>query len=338
VRRELCVLLVVLVALFGCTNGAPEPDPEPDPDPVEENAGPSGLRVGVVLPPGDTAAADEVDVDRLALGSLADDREEVAELRTVVPDSAAFVGDVAALLAEDGYGLVCVIGADAQQVVLDLADRRVGTEFCALPADPELEVADNVLLMDLEVEELGHVVGAALTALADEDPAEVLLGADRVGLERFRQGVRAGFGGAELRQVAGDLEDLEDELDEAIDTEVVALALDAGRDGGELAERAAGALPTVAPAPLLDDEDAALRWRVRWDRVLERVLAYQLGSEAERPTTFGFEQEAFELMAGGRSTSAMRAAVDTVAGELARGERQALGDDDDDDEEEDDEG
>jgi hypothetical protein len=334
VRRELSVLLVILVAVLGCTGDDPAPEPDPEPEPVPEATGPSGLRVGVVLPPADTAAADEVDLDRLNLQALADDLDEVAELRAVVPDSAAFVDDLAGLLAEEGYGLVCVLGDGGQQVVLDLAERHGGVEVCAVPGDPELEVEDNVLLAELEVEQLGHVVGAALGALVGDEIAEAHLAAERTGLEPFRQGLRVGFDGGGLRQVTGDLEELADGLAD-VDDDVAALAFDAGTDGVDLASDMGATRPTLVPAPLLGDEDAALRWAVRWDRIVEAILAWELDGELDRPTSFGFAEEAFELTTGGRSTSAMRAVVDTVAGELARGERQALEVEDEDEDEDD---
>jgi hypothetical protein len=334
VRRELSVVLALLLVLFACNGEDPSPDPDPEPDPPEEeSAGPSGLRVGVVLPPGDTAAADEIDAAWLRLEELADDRSELAEVRVVVPDGAAFVADVASLLAEDDYGLVCVLGDDGAEVAADLASRWAGTEFCALPGDPEAEVAENAMLVELEVEQLGHVVGTALAALSGDEPAEALMGAQRTALDRFRLGMRAGFGNGELREATGDLEDLEQELDEALDGEVSALALDAGPEGAQLAELAAAELPTLAPATLLEEEDAALVWRVRWDRALEAVIEWQLDGELERPASLGLEQDVFELSAGGRSSSAMRAAVETVAGELARGDRDAVATDPEDEEE-----
>jgi hypothetical protein len=331
VRRELSIVLVLLLLLVGCNGDEAPVEPDPEPDPPEESADPSGLRVGVVLPPRDAAAADEIDTSWLRLEELADEREELAEVRVVVPDSAAFVGDVAGLLADD-HGLVCVLGPDAAEVVVDLADRRPGTEFCALPGDPEVEAPDNATLVGLEVEELGHVVGAALAALAEEAPAQALLGADRAALDRFRLGMRAGFGQGELREATGELEDVEAELDEALGDDVAALLLDAGPEAGALAARAAAELPTLAPATLLAREDAALVWRVRWGRVLEAVIDWQLDGDIERPISLGLEDEAFEVTAGGQSTSAMRAVVETVAGALARGELDALspGDDGDD--------
>ena len=332
-RRVGSSLLVALLLLLGCTAGeAPEPDPDPDPEPGEEATGPSGLRVGVVLPPGDAAAADEVDAAALGLDGIADDVDDVSEIRAVVPDGEPFVADVATLLAEDGYGLVCVVGDDAQRLVLDLAERWVGTDFCALPGDPERDVPDNVVLVQVAVEELGTVVGVALAALAGDAPAEALYAAERTGLDRFRAGVRVGFGAGELREVTGEPADLEPELDEALDGEVAALAFDARAASHEAVERAAATLPTLAPASLLSEEDAALVWRTRWDAVLRAVVAWHLDRDVERPRTVGFAEEVFDVTAGGRSTSTMRAAVETVVGELARGQRDPLEPEEDRDE------
>jgi hypothetical protein len=89
--------------------------------------------VAVVLPsPDDPRAVAFLDpageLDALVEGRVGD----VAAARTVVPDDADFVVDVAALLADGGTDLVCVLGGDGVRAALSLADRFPATRFCAL--------------------------------------------------------------------------------------------------------------------------------------------------------------------------------------------------------------
>ena len=338
------VTLGALLLLAACTDG--EPDAEPSPAPEAEGADEAedppatGLRIGVVLPPRDLGAADEVEAGPLGLDRLdTGHRDDVAELRTVVPDAAVFVPDVARLLVAEGYDLVCVLGRDAAEVVAELARRHAATDFCAAPAEPaDEEAPGNLLLVDVAMAELGHIVGVTLHELAGDDPVALLGVGNRAGGESFRSGLRAGAGATPLREARGDLEDLEAEIDAALDDEVVAIAVDAGPDAAELV---AGfeEVAVLAPVSLLSEEDAgALRWRVRWERVLEVVLAHLLNGETELPRVLGVAEEAFAIDHGPQAGGALVDAVEEAMGELERGERDPLEplEEEDDDEDGDD--
>jgi hypothetical protein len=89
--------------------------------------------VAVVLPAEGTARAAAFLAAADELAQLAEDRGgDVADVRSVVPDDPEFVPDVAALLADQGTDLVCVLGEDGVPVVLQLADRFPATRFCAI--------------------------------------------------------------------------------------------------------------------------------------------------------------------------------------------------------------
>jgi hypothetical protein len=340
VRRWLAVSVVgALLALAGCIDDepAPEPSPSPEQDEAPEDALPSGLRVGVVLPPFDRAAADEIDTAQLAVEELDPQlRGEVAELRTVVPDASAFVADVATLLVTEGYDVVCVLGAGAADVAADLAERHAATQLCAAPAVADEDDADNLLVVDVALAELGHVVGAALGQLGDEDPVALLGTGNRAGGEAFRAGLRAGVGDTPLQEARGDLEQLEEELAEAVAAEVAAIAVDAGPDAADLLD-GVDDVALLAPAPLLSEQDTGvLRWRVRWEVVLEAVIAHLVVDDAELPDELGIADEVFALDHGPQADDELLEVVGRVLGELERGERDPLEPPEEEDEEEDD--
>jgi hypothetical protein len=321
------VVASTLLTAGACTDDEPEQEPAPVEDPDDEDderRATQGLRVGVVLPAADVGVADETDVEGFdELETLLEG--EVAELRTVVPDGEAFVADVATLLTVEGYDVVCVFGRDAHDVVVDLAARHVATRFCAAPAEPTAEPGGNLVAVDVATEELGHVIGVALHELAGEDPAALLGAGDRVKREAFRDGLRAGLQGTPLQEAHGGLGELEAELSNALGAEVAAIAVDAGSGARDLLERELEP-PMLAPAPLLEAEVGALRWRMRWDRVLEAVLRWHLDPEEERPAILGASDDVFMFEHGPRSSSSMRDAVDEAIGELQRGARDPLED------------
>lgn len=322
-RRHIALLAALLLAFVACTDDAQEPPTPVEEEDEDEERPPQGLRVGVVMPPADTGAADEVERDALGFDELADRLDdEVSELRTLVPDAAAFVGDLATVLAVEEYDLVCVFGRDAEMAVEDLASRHAATTFCAAPVGPSDDLPDNVLPVDLAIEELGHVVGAALGAIGGEDPVALVGAGNRAGGEAFRNGLRAGVGDTPLREARGDSDVLERELEAAVADEVAAIALDAGPAARDLL----GDLdvPLLAPGPLLEAESGALRWQVRWDVVLEQIIAWHLEGDEEGPGRLGLEHEVFEIQHGPQAGPALVAVVEESMGELERGERDPL--------------
>jgi hypothetical protein len=342
VRRGLTAVAVLLLAVVaGCTDRGPEPvDPPPDGEAEQgdvEEAPAGGLRVGVVLPPRDTGAADEVvsaeqEIERLA-SRYAD---EVAELRTIVPDSSAFVADVASLLVSEDYDLVCVIGREARSVVFELAQRHAATDFCAAPAEPREEMPDNVLLVDVALQQLGHVVGVALAEAGGGEPVALLGVGNRAGGESFRSGLRAGVGDVPLREARGELEDLEAEIAAALDDEVAAIAVDAGPAAAEVVAGIEG-VALFAPTALLDEEVAgALRWRVRWEVVLEVVLDHHLEAEGEPAALLGLGDGVFAIDHGPQASPEMIEALELAMAELEQGARDPLEPPEVDEDEEDD--
>ncbi len=342
-RRGLAAAAVLLLAaLVACTDAEPEPVEEPPEGEAEENdvedPPVGGLRVGVVLPPRDTGAADEVVAAEQEVEGLASRyADDVAELRAIVPDSSPFVADVAALLVSEGYDLVCVIGREARSVVFELAERHAATDFCAAPAEQREQMPDNVLLVDVALQELGHAVGVALAAAGGGEPVALLGVGNRAGGESFRSGLRAGVGTAPLREARGELEDLEAEIAAALDDEVAAIAVDAGPAAAEVVADIEG-VALFAPVSLLAEEvEGALRWRVRWEVVLELVLDHHLEAEGEPATLLGLGDGVFAIDHGPQASPVLIEALERAMIELERGERDPLEPPEDDEDDEDDE-
>lgn len=349
-RRCTILVTALLLSLVACTGD----DSPSGPGPAEEEAAPEdeeerpaqGLRVGLVLPSSGTGVADEVTPGFLEAADPSGSLDaEVAELRAVVPDERTFVGDVATLLAVEGYDVVCVFGREAQEAITELAARHADTTFCAAPASSSAQLPDNLLLVDVALAELGHVVGVALRELGGEEPVALLGAGNRAGGESFRAGLRAGVAPTPLFEHLGELDELEAELAGALAQDVAAVAVDAGPDARELLEDGIGA-PLLAPAPLLADEAGALRWQVRWDVVLDRVLDWHLDGRGEFPEILGLDDDVFEVDHGPQAGPSLVSAVEETMGALARGGLDPLaspeddaeddgGDDADEDEEDD---
>jgi hypothetical protein len=323
-RRAVPLLLLVLAA--ACTGSEPPPSPEPDPTPAEEPA-PSGVDVAVVLPPeGDPTSLALVDAEA-RLDDLAEDRVgDVARIRTVRVDDADFVPDTAALLADGGSDLVCVLGNGGQQVVADLASRFPATRFCAV-GGPDPDGPRNVDAFEVAHEELGHVLGTAAALLAAERPVGIVLGDETDERARRRAGAVAALDGAELAvdtAVAGP--------DEAAD--LVAALSDAPPLGVVLLDTTSAALTEalqeaaplrVAPAGTAAEPPATVRWSIRIDTIVgaavDRVV---VPDEPEPLLRLGFAQQLFSLSFEAAVPEEVADAVEVVADELARGVRDPL--------------
>jgi hypothetical protein len=323
--------LAAVLALAACTapaERAAPPPPTPEPPPVTTPA--AGVRVGFVLPP---AASDEDDQRTQLAGDLQRVRalreEGISEIRTLEPDGPAFVADLATLLADRGTDLVCVLGPGAQRVVDPLAVRHPHLRFCAVPAGSS-DPPDNVTVVDVRFEELGHLLGFAASVVTDDGPVASILGSDRAGVTSLRDGIRAGVGGRALLETAPtDEEGVLAAVDAAIDGGAEVLILDVGIAARTAVERAvAGGLLVLAPSAVLAELDVAeatvLSWRLRWDVALRPVVASMLDPEVEVPGSVGLIDNVFLLASGEGLSGRSRLLVDEAANELRRGDRDPL--------------
>jgi hypothetical protein len=330
-RRRLALPLVTAVLLVvGCTS-SPEPAPPPSPEPDEAaEPTPSGIRVAVVLPPaGDPMAAAFLDVPG-ELATMSEGRVgDVAAVRSVQPDGAGFVQDVAALLADQGEDLVCVLGDDGVRTVLTLADRFPATRFCAI-APPRDGQPDNVELFDVAHEEVGHVLGAALAATVGTGEAGIVLGDDGGNVARRRAGARAALAGtdvlvdtvvtdaSEVTALVGVLEDAE------LDAVLVDLA------DPVLATAVAGAAPGwIGPRGVPIDASAGaavVRWSLRADVIVGEAVDRLIGNaDDDQATTLGVGDDVLTLTFADDVAEAVRTAAEVAIAELAAGVRDPVG-------------
>jgi hypothetical protein len=319
--------LLAALLLAACTTTAPTPDPEPTPTPTDEPA-PSGVDVAVVLPPAeDPTSLTLLDVDERLEGLAAERIGDVARIRAITVDDAGFVPDTAALLADAGADLVCVLGTDGADVVVDLAARFPAARFCAT-GDPAVERPDNVDLFDLAHEELGHVLGTGAALLADGGPVGVVLGGDTDERVRRRAGARAALATSSvvLDGTVADVPDAAELVDVVGETEsgLAVVLLDTASTS--LAEVLSTAAPQqLTPAGLATDTPATVRWSVRVDAIVgaavDRVVA---PDETDRPDRLGFAQRTFAISFQDEVPIAVRDALQVVADELARGVRDPL--------------
>lgn len=197
--RRIGVLLTLIGVLAACTDGGAPPEPAPSPSPTSsatpESAEAEGLGVAVVLPPESLWSETRVERIREELASLRRTHlSDVPTWRTVQPETPVFSRDLAAVLAEQGADLVCVIGPGAGAVVLEVAPAFPRTRFCATPAIAEpARIPANVLLIDVRVEEVGYVAGVAARLTSTTGPAGFVAAQDEYATDRRRGGFLAGL-------------------------------------------------------------------------------------------------------------------------------------------------
>lgn len=221
-QRPLAALVGLALLLGACTTSTPDtvPSPAPSPTPstsstspeLDPTAGTAGAeepgRVAVVIAPDPplAAAAAEIGVRGASSRLLGG-----VELRVATADSAPFVEDLTRFFTSEGYDLVCVVGSGAEAAVRDVASSSPSTRFCAAPASAE-GMPDNVLPIDLRVEELGYLAGAALAADGLTSPAGMMV-SSTWSPQRLEVGLTAGLaaGGVESPTVraVGQIEDEE---------------------------------------------------------------------------------------------------------------------------------
>jgi hypothetical protein len=326
--RRGSVLLGLVLAIVACTPTADEATPPPTPAPAPPATPPTiGVRIGVVLP----APASEEDEQRIQflgglqlLDSLRD--EGISEIRTLEADGPEFVVDLAALLAERRTDLICVLGPDAQRIVSSLAAAHPYLRFCAVPAGVA-ETPDNLTTVEVRFEELGHAIGFAAAAVAGDGPVAAILGSDRAGLSRLREGIRAGLGEVELLEsTPSDEEEVADAMDAAVDAGATVAVVDVGVGAGAAVERAfAAGLQVIAPAAILAQAEAegspVLSWRMRWDVPLRPVVASMLDPEVEVPPSVGLAENVFVVSLGDALQGDVRRDVEAAVMELRRAVR-----------------
>jgi basic membrane lipoprotein Med (substrate-binding protein (PBP1-ABC) superfamily) len=331
-RRLGSALLGVALAVASCTSPGDEPASPPPatvPSPPETSP-PAGMRVGFVLPP--AASADDDQRTQLAddlqlVGALRD--EGISEIRTLEPDGPEFVPDLAALLADRGTDLVCVLGPDAQRVAAPLAVRHPQLRFCAVPAGSS-DPPENLIAVEVRFEELGHLVGLAAAEVAGGGPVASIIGSDRAGVTRLRDGIRTGADGLPLLESApSDEEEVAAAVDAAVDAGATVVIVDLGVGAAEAVGRAAAAgMEVIAPVAVLEQADVAeatvLSWRLRWDVALRPVITSMLEAEAEIPTSAGIAEGIFVVSTGEALTGPGAAIVESAVAEFRRGVRDPL--------------
>jgi basic membrane lipoprotein Med (substrate-binding protein (PBP1-ABC) superfamily) len=335
--------LVLLAA--ACTGGgAPEPAPTPAPTPTVSvtpgAAEPEGLRVVVVLPLADERPAGPVEI-RAAVGDLrVATRDDIAELRVMQPDGPAFVADLVALAAAEGYDLVCAVGAGARAAVVEVAADHPEVRFCALPGGASEGAPGNVHLLELAREEAAYLAGAAVAAriapppqLEEGEPQPVPLGlvapsgavwssAERAA---FELGVRRRIDRPlELRVATAAPDDLATRGTELLEGGVSVVVGAAGVPLAALQEAAASggglAVATIDGRATIDGPTTAVLAIVRLDIgvALETAVRALVDGEAPEPAVLGVAEGAISVAAGGapRAEEALheaRAAADDLA-------------------------
>jgi len=321
------VVLVVLFLLVGCTPDEAAPPPAPAPEPSPTATGPAGVRAGIVFPPAAGDGDPQITQLTAAMRTLESRRPDlVSQLRPLTPDGPEFVADLGLLFVQRGTDLICLVGTDGTRVAGRLANRHPELRFCALPTRAG-ELPDNLQVVDVRLEELGHVAGATAAAAVDEAPVAMVVGADRLGLQRFRDGVRAGVGDADLLEW---FPTSSDEALAAVEAAVAAgagaLVLDVGWQATDLLVLAEDAgLALLAPQSALASDRlqvaAALGWSVRWELALDPLVQRLVDDTTEVPASIGLAEDAFVLSPGPRGP---RGALDRAVAELRDGARDAV--------------
>jgi hypothetical protein len=316
---------VLLVAAAACTADE-EPAPDPPPDAEAEEASPGGARVGVVLPSADRTTPEALEVARVQLAELEEDRlGDIAAVRTVVPDDEVFAGDLAALLADDGYDLVCLFGAGGSRKVLDLADRFPSTRFCSTGTRPD-DGPDTVDLFELAHEELGATLGAVAATLAGDGTVGLIRGDGRGDRADRRRGALASLAASDVvldvaldeGQASSELLDVATEADPDV---VLVDAEDA------IATEVLDTLGALAVGPVALDEDAtgpAVGWELRLDAVVDASVTRLLDADVVVPARLGFREGAFEVVIDDGLPQVVATTFASVRDAIAAGDRDPV--------------
>jgi hypothetical protein len=324
-RQLLALLVVLLVAATACTADE-EPAPDPPPDADTEEASPGGVRVGVVLPSSDRTTSEALEVSRAQLAELEEDRlGDIAEVRAVVPDGDVFAGDLAALLADDGYDLVCLFGAGGSRTVLDLAERFPSTRFCSTGTQRD-EGPANVDLFELAHEELGATLGAVAAALAGDGTVGLVRGDDRGDRADRRRGALASLAASDvvLDAALGEDQAPSELLDLAAEADPDVVVVDAD---DAVATAVLDTLGTRAVGPVALDEDAtqpSVRWELRLDAVVDASVTRLLDDEVAVPARLGLREGVFDVVIDDGLPQAVTSTFTSVRDAIAVGDRDPV--------------
>ncbi len=320
-RRVVAWLLAAALVAAACT-GTGDPAPTPTPSPAESSEPtPSGVQVAVILATGGGNVLPAVGIEERLADLAAERVGDVARIRPVVVDEPDFVPDTAALLADGGADLVCVIGGPAVRTVLDLAERFPASRFCAIGA-PREDLPANVDLLELDQEALGHVLGVAAAELAGARPIGLVLGGDTEDRTRRRAGTRAALAASTVVVDAavadvGEATDLVSGIDEEVDPAVVIVDT-SSTSVAEVVAAIAGLW--IGPADLATDVSAAVTWSVRVDAIVGAAVDRLVTpDDRDLPTRLGFGEDVFALSFGEGVADPVRDAIRVAADEFARG-------------------
>ena len=343
------MLVLLAVVMAACTTeGGPDRAPTPTPTPQATSTAPpiTGPRVAVVRPPGQTVFGNRQRSAEAVARVRSSFTDQLSEIRDVVAEPASFLPEVVALMADDGYDLVCAVGPGGLDAVLATADDYPRTRFCVVPA-VAADVPGNVLVVDVAVEEPAFIAGATAIQLAPQAPAGLVGSRSVYAFDRREAGFRAGVDsrappaespaprGEQTQPPAGQTEPDNqppqvlvglpaDDVEAArslattqYDAGAVAVYAAAGRtDEGVLAAAVAagrGAIGVFEPNPDEDPERSQavlVGFQTRLEPVLRVAIDRLLGEWSAEPVRLGFADGVFALVEGGhpRSAAALRTA------------------------------
>lgn len=274
----------------------------------------------------------------------------IRQLRVHRPEDAGFVGELAGLLAADGHELVCVLGPRAVAAAEPVAERYRGVDVCGMPSEASTSDDDDepqqVVVADAPVEVLGELVGVAARTAAEaraiqlaaeeaaeaddaEDPDDgpagppdpepatvglVLLGGE-LPERRFRDGLLVGLAGAEVLRAEDTSADPVEQLEAVVLAGAHVVVVDGGAGASEVVEAGDDRVLLMAPPDVIDaadvpEEEVALRYRLRLERLVERVLETRVDrGELDGAFTLRVgEPQLFVLEPGGANTAGLAAA------------------------------
>lgn len=347
VSRWVALLVSVLTLTTACRDGAsPTPTPAPSPSAVAAAptpVDPGGLSAAFVLPPPTAASPAELaslreDLARLRRTHLRD----VTTWRVVAADGPEFVGDLVALLAEDGADLVCAIGPRSGDVVVRIAPAFPETRFCATPAIAEVAtIPANVLLIDLRVEEVAYLAGAAAQLTSSPGPPGFVAGEGQYSVDRqriaFQLGINAVSEAPVAPYVAFPVGDAERALELAAPQYAAGVgtiysaagAADAGvRQAAQQNDGLViGSLQTLVPDPAAPPPAAVLLTiSERFDVPVDLALSRALGSWEGGLASVGLAQDALAIAPGGSARyRAIAPRLDELRARIEADQLQPLG-------------